>query len=215
MFLQQEYDEDGLRDLCATDANEARLEGARVNIEDLQLCPSEHGDFSDSASSQTSDSDSDCDSDDGVRDSDDGGTEDAEGALGQQQEEEWSEEEDDEQQTPRQQHFDPDIFNKPLYEMVLPTDPDAAGQQFNNVSHCAVNVGSAVTNLMSWKQDHEVSDKAFNNLLHIVKRLLPPANRLPLTLETCSQRICVAAPAEFQRDRCRPGKDEQGCWNYG
>ena len=203
LWIQEEYFEEGLRQLCANDSNVSRL--AKLSEQrlhpihrELDRWEEEHfGDSDNSVMDQGSDEEM------GEEGMDDVG-------------EERMDEEDDrwEEFEELQDQVRPDVFNKPLYQVAVPLGRDALGVETHVVWDSQVNTGSAITNLMSWKQDHEVPEKAFNNLLHIVKALLPPSNRLPKTEATCCQSLCVEKPQQYQRHWCSTGSDGRGCDQY-
>ena len=130
--------------------------------------------------------------------------------------EQWEEdrEEDGEMQegasynTPRVE-----TFNLPLYTVNVETT-DSVGCTLTVSKDSGISSGTAITNLMSWKEDHEIPVKAFDNLLHIIKQLLPPGNRLPKTEEGAHNILQVSPPGQFERHWCRARRDGKGCGCY-
>ena len=77
-----------------------------------------------------------------------------------------------------------------------------------------VNLGSTITSLLNWQQDHEIGERPFNNLLHIVKQVLPKGSTLPLTRKTCCDLLNIDAPFAHERHWCKPGADGRGCGQH-
>ena len=114
------------------------------------------------------------------------------------------EQEDEESWRPRAEKF-----NQKLYSINVETEH---GERIQ--IHSACSVGTAITNLMSWKEDHEIPAKPFSNLLHIIKEILPPGNRLPKTEEGAHQMLSVSPPGHYERHWCKPRRDGKGCGEY-
>ena len=95
-----------------------------------------------------------------------------------------------------------DAFNAPLW-------PESDNQR-----ESVVNLGSAITSLLNWQQDHEVNERAFDNVLYIMKGMLPPTSCLPVTRKTCISIIRADGAHEFERHWCKPSSNGEGCGQY-
>ena len=189
--LQLNLSESELLRMCGDAHNYARLSGLDVErLEQLAL---------DREEMQFSESDANSDDD---------------GQAGGGQWEEWEEDRPggaSAEEEAEEENWRPRVekFNQKLYTIHVET---STRERIRMDS--AYSVGTAITNLMSWKEDHEIPAKPFSNLLHIIKHLLPPGNCLPKTEEGAHQMLHVSPPGHYERHWCKSRREGKGCGAY-